>query len=98
MSSIFRIIRQDTQTRARAGRLATAHGTVGTPVFMPVATQGVFKGGLDSEDARAIRVPIILANTYHLYLRPGTGLIYEAGGLHRFMNWDMPILTDSGGF
>ena len=82
---------------ARAGRLWTPHGEVETPVFMPVGTQGTIKGLLP-EQVRAVGASIILANTYHLALRPGDDLIRDLGGLHRFMHWDGPILTDSGGF
>jgi queuine tRNA-ribosyltransferase len=82
---------------ARRGRLATAHGEVDTPAFMPVATQGSVKG-LDADDLRAAGVEIVLANTYHLFLRPGHELIRDLGGLHRFMGWSGPLLTDSGGF
>lgn len=81
----------------RLGRLHTPHGVVATPVFMPVATQAAIKS-LDPRAVRATGTEMILANAYHLYLRPGTGVISAAGGLHRFMGWDGPILTDSGGF
>ncbi len=81
----------------RSGRLVTPHGTVETPVFMPVGTQGSVKA-CSSEDLLQNKVPIILANTYHLYLRPGHKRIQKLGGLHRFINWSRPILTDSGGF
>lgn len=83
--------------RARAGELSTAHGQVATPVFMPVGTQGSVKS-LSPEDLKNIEASIILGNTYHLYLRPGDDLLAEMGGLGRFMGWDRPILTDSGGF
>ena len=82
---------------ARRGRLRTPHGTVETPAFMPVGTLGTVKS-LTPADLREIGAQIVLANTYHLFLRPGPGLIAELGGLHRFMAWDGPILTDSGGF
>ena len=82
---------------ARAGILHTPRGPVETPVFMPVGTKGTVKG-LTPEDLRNVGTGIVLANTYHLYLRPGSGLIREAGGLHRFMGWNGPILTDSGGY
>jgi len=82
---------------ARAGRLTTPHGAVETPAFMPVATQGTVKS-LSPADLRAAGAQIVLANTYHLFLRPGHELVREMGGLHRFMAWDGPILTDSGGF
>ncbi len=83
--------------RARTGTLATAHGLVETPIFMPVGTQGTVKS-LSPVDLHDIRAQIILGNTYHLYLRPGDDLVARLGGLHRFMGWDGPILTDSGGF
>src|SRR5262249_15190773 len=82
---------------ARRGRLNTPHGPVETPVFMPVGTQATVKG-LTPEQVKATGAQIILGNTYHLALRPGDDLIAELGGLHRFMAWDGPILTDSGGF
>ncbi|MCX8214185.1 MAG: tRNA guanosine(34) transglycosylase Tgt [SAR202 cluster bacterium] len=82
---------------ARAGRLHTPHGEVRTPAFMPVATQGSVKA-LDSDDVEAVGAEIVLGNTYHLYLRPGIELVREMGGLHSFMDWQRPILTDSGGF
>jgi queuine tRNA-ribosyltransferase len=97
MSIRFEIIAQDKATRARAGLLHTPHGTVETPVFMPVGTAGTVKG-MTQEALEALGVQMLLANTYHLYLRPGHELIREAGGLHRFMAWPRPILTDSGGF
>jgi queuine tRNA-ribosyltransferase len=87
----------DGSSRARAGRLQTAHGSVETPVFMPVGTNATVKA-LDPDDLREVGASIILANTYHLYLRPGHERIARLGGLHRFMAWDAPILTDSGGF
>ena len=93
----FERIQKDAGCSARTGRLITAHGTVDTPAFMPVGTQGALKGLLPSQ-AEALGVEMILANTYHLYLRPGRETIRTAGGLHRFMNWRKPILTDSGGF
>jgi queuine tRNA-ribosyltransferase len=86
-----------TDGRARAGRLTTPHGTVETPAFMPVATQGSVKS-LSPADLRATGTQIVLANTYHLLLRPGHDVVRELGGLHAFMGWDGPILTDSGGF
>jgi len=85
------------RTRARAGTLRTPHGNVPTPAFMPVATQATVKA-LDPADLTAIGARILLSNTYHLYLRPGIEAIEQLGGLHRFMAWDNPILTDSGGF
>jgi queuine tRNA-ribosyltransferase len=91
------IDKQDTRTRARLGRLSTPHGEVETPIFMPVGTQASVKTMLP-EEVREAGGRLILSNTYHLYLRPGHDLIKEAGGLHKFMNWHGPILTDSGGF
>lgn len=87
-----------TEARARRGRFTCAHGTVETPVFMNVATQGAIKGGLSAHDLKEAGCQVALSNTYHLHLRPGDGLIAELGGLHRFMRWDGPLLTDSGGF
>jgi queuine tRNA-ribosyltransferase len=91
----FELLKQD--GAARAGRLATPHGAVETPAFMPVATQGTVKS-LSPADLHVAGAQIVLANTYHLFLRPGHELVREMGGLHRFMAWDGPILTDSGGF
>jgi queuine tRNA-ribosyltransferase len=93
----FRFELLATAGRARLGRMLTAHGTVDTPAFMPVATQGSVKS-LAPSDLRAAGAQIVLANTYHLMLRPGHELVRELGGLHRFMGWNGPILTDSGGF
>lgn len=93
---MYKLIKQE--GRARRGRLETPHGPVQTPVFMNVGTQGAIKGALSAADLRTIRCQVELSNTYHLHVRPGDGLIKELGGLHRFMNWDGPILTDSGGF
>ena len=93
----FERIRRDAGGSARVGRLETAHGAVDTPAFMPVGTQGALKALLPSQ-AETLGVEMILANTYHLYLRPGPGLIGKAGGLHEFMGWRRPILPDSGGF
>ena len=92
----FEIQKEDTTTSARAGKLTLAHGTVETPVFMPVGTQGTVKT-LSPDELEQIGAQIILGNTYHLYLRPGHELIRDLGGLHKFMNWHRPILTDSGG-
>lgn len=93
--SYFKIIARD--NKARAGVLKTAHGLVQTPIFMPVGTQATVKA-LDPLDLKKCGAQIILGNTYHLYLRPGNKLIKKMGGLHKFMSWDGPILTDSGGF
>lgn len=93
----FRLIARDGGTSARRGVLTTAHGDVQTPIFMPVGTRATVKG-LAPAGLRALGAQIVLANTYHLFLRPGTEIIESAGGLHSFMAWDRPILTDSGGF
>ena len=93
----FSTIQSDSATRARLGIMQTTHGTVATPAFMPVATQGTVKS-MTPQDLRDIGAEIILSNAYHLYLRPGAELIEQAGGLHEFMGWDGPILTDSGGY
>ena len=93
----FQVIKTDTRTRARLGRLFTPHGTVETPVFMDVGTLGTVKA-LEPRDLRELGAQVILGNTYHLMLRPGADVLAAAGGLHRFMAWDGPILTDSGGF
>lgn len=93
----FDLLQQDTASQARRGRITTARGLIETPVFMPVGTQGTVKGMLP-EALKEIGAQIILANTYHLYLRPGHELIRQLGGLHKIMHWDRPILTDSGGF
>src|SRR6516165_358459 len=93
----FDIEARDPNTRARAGLLHTAHGIVETPAFMPVGTAGTVKG-MTQEDLEELGVRLLLANTYHLYLRPGHETIREFGGLHRFMGWPHAILTDSGGF
>lgn len=87
-----------TEGRARTAQLTCAHGTAQTPVFMNVGTQGAIKGAVSAQDLREIGCQIELSNTYHLHLRPGDELVKEMGGLHRFMRWDGPILTDSGGF
>jgi len=84
-------------TGARAGLLHTPHGTFQTPMFMPVGTQATVKT-MTPEELKAMGSQVILSNTYHLFLRPGPELVEEAGGLHKFMNWDQAILTDSGGF
>ena len=94
----FEIVAECPHTRARAGLLHTAHGTIETPVFMPVGTQATVKGLTQRDLAEELGVQILLANTYHLYLRPGHELIRQLGGLHRFMSWPNAILTDSGGY
>jgi queuine tRNA-ribosyltransferase len=93
----FTVIKKDPNSRARAGRLLTSHGVVETPAFMPVGTQGTVKAVLP-RDLREMGCQILLGNTYHLYLRPGHEVIRDLGGLHRFMGWHGPILTDSGGY
>lgn len=97
MAISFAVTHRDKTSRARLGLLRTPHGTVETPVFMPVGTQATVKA-VTPEEVREVGGEIILSNTYHLYLRPGHELVRKAGGLHRFMHWDGPILTDSGGF
>lgn len=94
----FEKIKDDVKTKARMGKIVTAHGIINTPVFMPVGTAGTVKGVFHKELEDDIKAQIILGNTYHLYLRPGLETIKEAGGLHRFVSWDKPLLTDSGGF
>jgi queuine tRNA-ribosyltransferase len=95
---MFTVKSRDKETRARTGRLETAHGDILTPIFMPVGTAGTVKGILQRDLAEDIDAKIILGNTYHLYLRPGTDILKASGGLHKFMNWGRPILTDSGGY
>ena len=94
---MFELLQTDSSTAARRGRLKTAHGEVETPIFMPVGTRATVKT-LDGADLKALQSQIILGNTYHLNLRPGMETMRAAGGLHQFMGWDLPILTDSGGF
>ena len=96
--SSYTLIHQDTFTSARVGKLHTPHGIVNTPIFMPVGTRGTVKACTPEMLSDQIQAEIILANTYHLYLRPGHKTVHDAGGLHRFMGWEHPILTDSGGF
>ena len=93
----FEVLHVCKQSGARVGRLKTPHGIIETPVFMPVGTQATVKGILP-EQLNELGAQIILSNTYHLFLRPGDETIKNAGGLHKFMHWDKPILTDSGGF
>lgn len=93
----FELLHVCAQTGARRGRLHTPHGVIETPIFMPVGTQATVKT-MSPDELKQVGAQIILSNTYHLHLRPGEDLVAEAGGLHRFMNWDRPILTDSGGF
>ena len=94
----FKLISTDTASDARAGTITTAHGNINTPIFMPVGTVGSVKGISQQQLKTEINPEIILGNTYHLYLRPGTDIIEQAGGLHKFNGWDRPILTDSGGY
>src|SRR5438876_375438 len=94
---MFELLAQDLQSKARRGRLTTAHGLIETPAFMPVVTQGTVKA-VTPRELLELNAQIILGNTYHLFVRPGIDVIRHFGGLHRFMNWDGPILTDSGGY
>lgn len=94
----FELKHTDDKSCARAGIITTDHGQIETPIFMPVGTVGSVKGVLQRDLKEEVHAQIILGNTYHLYLRPGTEILEQAGGLHRFINWDRPILTDSGGF
>ncbi len=94
---MFNLLSTDGATKARRGRLTTAHGVIETPAFMPVGTQGTVKA-VSPRELRELQAQIILGNTYHLFVRPGLDVIRHFGGLHRFMNWDGPILTDSGGY
>jgi len=94
----FELEKTDEKSKARIGKLHTDHGVIETPIFMPVGTAGTVKGVHQHELEKDIEAQIILGNTYHLFLRPGLDVIEPAGGLHKFMNWDKPILTDSGGY
>src|ERR1700749_3074477 len=94
----FSLKAQDPLSKARAGEITTDHGTIQTPIFMPVGTAGTVKAGHQRELKNDIKAQIILGNTYHLYLRPGLDILQKAGGLHKFIGWDKPILTDSGGY
>ena len=94
----FRLIKKDSASKARLGELTTAHGKIQTPIFMPVGTAATVKGVHQHEVDKDTQAQIILGNTYHLYLRPGLEVLEKAGGLHQFMNWQKPILTDSGGY
>jgi queuine tRNA-ribosyltransferase len=95
---LYELQKKDKRSKARAGKLTTEHGVIETPIFMPVGTQGTVKAVDQKILKEEIDAPIILGNTYHLYLRPGMEIMEKAGGLHRFMNWERAILTDSGGF
>ena len=97
MAGEFKLIKEASDSMARLGQLKTPHGSIETPVFMPVGTRATVKA-MTPEELENLGAQVILSNTYHLYLRPGHELIEEAGGLHKFMNWHKPILTDSGGF
>src|SRR5712671_3032143 len=94
---MFEVRATDKSTKARSGRVTTLHGVIETPAFMPVGTQGSVKA-VSSRELRELDAQIILGNTYHLFVRPGREVIRKFGGLHRFMNWEGPILTDSGGY
>ncbi|MGB2457433.1 MAG: tRNA guanosine(34) transglycosylase Tgt [Flavobacteriales bacterium] len=94
----FKLIKKDSASKARLGELTTAHGKIQTPIFMPVGTAATVKGVHQHEVDKDTQAQIILGNTYHLYLRPGLEVLEKAGGLHQFMNWQKPILTDSGGY
>lgn len=87
-----------TEGRARRGTISTVHGEIQTPVFMNVGTSAAIKGGISTMDLRELKCQVELSNTYHLHVRPGEGVIYDMGGIHKFFNWDKPVLTDSGGF
>jgi queuine tRNA-ribosyltransferase len=97
MQNEFAVVAADQHSKARHGRLATAHGAIDTPAFMPIGTQGSVKG-VSPRELRELKAQIILGNTYHLFVRPGLDAIKHFGGLHNFMSWDGPILTDSGGY
>src|SRR5713101_7120216 len=97
MQKIFELLAQDRQSKARHGRLTTARGAIETPAFVPVGTQGSVKA-VSPRELRELNAPIVLGNTYHLFVRPGIEVIKHFGGLHEFMTWDRPILTDSGGY
>ncbi|MBU3661982.1 MAG: tRNA guanosine(34) transglycosylase Tgt [Bacteroidetes bacterium] len=94
----FELLKSDTQTKARAGVLQTGRGVIETPIFMPVGTQGTVKAVNQTELKERVKAQIILANTYHVFLRPGLEVVNKAGGIHKFINWDKPMLTDSGGY
>ena len=98
MALKFKLTHTDPDSKARRGQITTDHGVIETPIFMPVGTIGTVKGVHQTELKNEVKAEIILGNTYHLYLRPGTEILEEAAGLHKFMNWDRPILTDSGGY
>lgn len=93
---MFKLLK--TEGRARRGEFTTVHGTVQTPVFMNVGTCAAIKGGVSTKDLEEIGCQVELSNTYHLHVRPGDDVIYKMGGIHKFFNWERPVLTDSGGF
>ena len=95
---MYTLKKEATSTKARLGEFKTDHGIIETPIFMPVGTLGTVKGVSQTDLIDKIRAQIILGNTYHLYLRPGNQIMRDAGGLHKFMNWEKPTLTDSGGY
>src|ERR1035437_477004 len=94
----FELKHTDNTSKARAGKITTDHGEILTPIFMPVGTIGSVKAVTQQQLVKDVKAQIILGNTYHLFLRPGLDTLEAAGGLHKFMNWERPILTDSGGF
>lgn len=93
---MFTLLKQE--GHARRGTFETVHGTIQTPVFMNVGTSAAIKGGISTQDLYEIGCQVELSNTYHLHVRPGDDVIYDMGGIHKFFNWDRPVLTDSGGF
>ena len=93
---MYKIIK--TEGRAKRAQLTTVHGTIQTPVFMNVGTAAAIKGAVSTEDLETIKTQVELSNTYHLHVRPGDQIVKQLGGLHKFMSWERPILTDSGGF
>src|SRR5215467_9138839 len=97
MQNNFELLASDQHSKGRRGRLTTAHGVIDTPAFMPIGTQGSVKG-VSPRELRELKAQIILGNTYHLFVRPGLDVIKHFGGLHNFMSWNGPILTDSGGY
>lgn len=94
----FELLKKDPLSKARAGEITTDHGKIETPIFMPVGTVGTVKAVQQPDLENDVKAQIILGNTYHLYLRPGIQILEKAGGLHKFIHWDRPILTDSGGY
>ena len=94
----FELLKKDSNSSARLGKITTDHGTFETPIFMPVATSAAIKGVHNKDLVENISPQVLLSNTYHLYLRPGENTIIKAGGIHKFMSWNNNILTDSGGY